>query len=140
MNKCLRSQLKKLLVKRKQLKHHKVMLLIAVNSQKIADRLKSARKSRLRLSLRRARLTIIVLAENQRISLSVMDLMRAPSSSLFNLSSRETKRVLKKLRLRAFAVASTIRLRAAPSAMAVTRISLSGDLSVYIFMIERTLI
>ena len=140
MNKCLRSQLKKLLVKRKQLKHHKVMLLIAVNSQKIADRLKSARKNRLRLSLRRARLTIIALAENQRISLSVMDLMRAPSSSLFNLSSRETKRVLKKLRLRAFAVASTIRLRVAPSAMAVTRISLSGDLSVYIFMIERTLI
>ena len=140
MNKCLRSQQKKQLVKRKQLKHHKVMLLIAVNSQKIADRLKSARKSRLRLSLRRARLTIIALAENQRISLSVTDLMRAPSSSLFNLSSRETKRVLKKLRLRAFAVASTIRLRAAPSAMAVTRISLSGDLSVYIFMIERTLI
>ena len=140
MNKCLRSQLKKLLVKRKQLKHHKVMLLIGVNSQKIADRLKSARKSRLRLSLRRARLTIIALAENQRISLSVTDLMRAPSSSLFNLSSRETKRVLKKLRLRAFAVASTIKLRVAPSAMAVTRISLSGDLSVYIFMIERTLI
>jgi hypothetical protein len=140
VNKCLRSQLKKLLVKRKQLKHHKVMLLIGVNSQKIADRLKSARKSRLRLSLRRARLTIIALAENQRISLSVTDLMRAPSSSLFNLSSRETKRVLKKLRLRAFAVASTIKLRVAPSAMAVTRISLSGDLSVYIFMIERTLI
>jgi hypothetical protein len=48
--------------------------------------------------------------------------------------------VLKRSRPRAFAVASTTRSRVAPSAMAVTRISPSGDLSVYIFMIERTLI
>lgn len=128
------------MVKSKQLKHQNGLLLIAVSSQRIAARLKSSRKSRLRLSLRRARLTIIALAENLRISLSVTDLMRAPSSSLLNLSSRETKRVLKKLRLRAFALARTIRLRAALSAMAVTRMSLTGDLSIYIFMIEQTLI
>ena len=122
------------------MKYQTISLLIAVSSQKIAVRLISARKSLLRLSLRRVRLTIIALAENQGISHSVTDLTRAPSSSLSNLSSRETKRVLKRLRPRAFAVASTTRSRVAPSAMAVTRISPSGDISVYIFMIERTLI
>lgn len=139
LKKRQKRQMKMQIIKRAPLTHQTILSLIAFNSpKKIAMMLKSPRESPSRLSLRKARLTITVRVEILRISRSVTDLMRAPSSSLSNLSSRETKRVQKRLRLSTFAVASTTRSKVVPSVMAVTRISLSGDLTVYIFMIERT--
>lgn len=113
--------------------------LTVTNFLATVDSLMSPKTSLSRLTLRRARPTIIAHAENPRTSHSVTDLMRALNSSHSSLFLKVIRMILKKLRRKVSADANTTRQRAVLSAMEATK-TLTGDPSLFFILERNTLI